>query len=108
MLKEYHVYILLCSDGTYYTGMTSNLDKGIQEHDAAAYPNAYTARRRPLKLEFVATFSQVYDAIEFEKRIKKWSGQKKKALIVGDTDKLKQLSECRNLTNYKVFVNGQC
>ena len=104
MLKEYHVYILLCSDGTYYTGMTSNLENRMIQHDNAEYPNAYTARRRPLKLEFMATFSQVYDAIEFEKRIKKWSGQKKKALIERDFERLKDLAQCRNLTNYKVFI----
>jgi putative endonuclease len=104
MLKEYHVYILLCSDGTYYTGMTSNLEKRMLQHDNSEFPRAYTARRRPLKLEFTATFSQVYDAIEFEKRIKKWSGQKKKALIEGDFDRLKDLAQCRNLTNYKIFI----
>ena len=104
MLKEYHVYILFCSDGTYYTGMTSNLENRMLQHENAEFPRAYTARRRPLKLEFTATFSKVYDAIEFEKRIKKWSSQKKKALVDGDFDRLKDLSQCRNLTNYKVFI----
>ena len=64
MFKEYHVYILHCSDGTYYTGMTSNLENRMIQHNEAEFPKAYTARRRPLKLEFVATFSSVFDAIE--------------------------------------------
>ncbi len=102
-MKHYHVYILLCSDGTYYTGMTSNLEQRMQQHNEAHFPKAYTARRRPLQLQFLATFSYVYDAIEFEKKLKGWSGQKKKALIEGDIDRLKELAQCRNLSHYKLY-----
>jgi putative endonuclease len=40
MLKEFHVYILLCSDGTYYTGMTSNLENRMFQHENAEFPRA--------------------------------------------------------------------
>ncbi|WP_304237487.1 GIY-YIG nuclease family protein [Jiulongibacter sediminis] len=106
MHKEYHVYILLCSDGTYYTGMTSYLEQRMRQHQEAHFPKAYTARRRPLELQFLATFSSVFDAIEFEKKLKGWSGQKKKALIEGDEEKLKELARCRNLTHFK-FCSGE-
>ncbi len=105
-MKHYHVYILLCSDGTYYTGMTSNLEQRMQQHNEGHFPKAYTARRRPLQLQFLATFSYVYDAIEFEKKLKGWSGQKKRALIEGDIDRLKELAQCRNLSHYKRY-NGE-
>jgi len=98
--KIYCVYILKCSDNTYYTGMTSNLEQRILQHQVGAFQNSYTYTRRPLILQFIAEFTNVWDAIELEKRIKKWSGQKKKALIDGNIDKLKVLAACRNLTHY--------
>jgi putative endonuclease len=54
-----------------------------------------------LKLEFHEEFTYVLEAIYFEKKIKKWSRAKKKALIDGDFDRLQYLAECRNATHYK-------
>jgi putative endonuclease len=48
----------------------------------------------------VATFSSVFDAIELEKKLKGWSGQKKKALIDGDITHLKELAKCRNVSRF--------
>jgi len=98
--KIYCVYILKCSDNTYYTGMTSHLEHRILQHQEGAFQNSYTYTRRPVILQFIAEFTNVWDAIELEKRIKKWSGQKKKALIDGNIEKLKALAACRNLTHY--------
>jgi putative endonuclease len=99
-IKTYTVYILKCSDGTYYTGMTSNLSQRMEQHEFGAFEKAYTFSRRPVSLQFIAEFIYVYDAIEFEKKIKRWSGQKKAALIAQNIDKLKELASCRNITRY--------
>lgn len=50
---------------------------------------------------FHQEFNDVKQAIYYEKKIKKWSAQKKRALIEGDFDLLQLLSECRNATHYK-------
>jgi putative endonuclease len=92
-MKEYYVYILECSDQTYYTGITSDLNKRIKQHCSGYDKQAYTYRRRPLKLMYFTTFSEVGIAIEFEKRIKKWSRKKKEALIASEYDKLPNLSK---------------
>lgn len=52
-------------------------------------------------MQFYQKFNDVIQAIYFEKRIKKWTRSKKKALIEGDFDTLQILAECRNATHYK-------
>jgi putative endonuclease len=92
-MKFYYVYILKCADNTFYTGLTSNIDKRLQEHKDGKHKNSYTYSRRPLTLEFFAEFSTVQQAITVEKQIKKWSQKKKLALIKGDYDSLPNLAK---------------
>ncbi|WP_422107986.1 GIY-YIG nuclease family protein [Winogradskyella sp.] len=102
-MKEYYVYILECSDGLTYTGITNNVHRRFEEHQKGLNPKCFTFKRRPLKLIFHQVFNDVNQAIYFEKKIKKWSGKKKFALANGEFDLLQILSECRNAThsNYK-------
>lgn len=83
-VKLSFVYILECSDRTYYTGVTSNLEKRSFEHKFGKHQDSYTFSRRPLKLVFYCEFTDINMAIEKEKQIKKWSKVKKEALIKGD------------------------
>jgi len=87
-MKLYYVYILECSDGTYYTGMTNNIERRIAEHKWGINPESYTHKRRPVKLVWHTTTNYVTKAIEYEKQIKKWSHNKKKALIEENWDEL--------------------
>ena len=100
-MKTYFVYILQCVDGSYYTGLTNNLELRLEQHNSGTNPASYTYRRRPVFLVFNQDFSDVNQAILFEKKIKKWSAKKKKALIDGDFDLLQILAECRNETHHK-------
>ena len=97
-MQQSYVYILKCSDDSYYTGITSNLEQRMLQHHTAFYPDCYTASRRPLELVFYAEFTDINLAIEKEKQIKKWSRAKKEALINEDWDKLVQYS--KNYTEY--------
>ncbi len=92
-MKIYFVYIIKCSDSTYYTGITSNLQKRIFEHQKGKYIESYTYKRRPLELVYYAEFNQVGLAIDWEKRIKKWSRAKKEALINNEYQKLPNLAK---------------
>ena len=92
-MQQSYVYILKCYDSSYYTGVTSNLDKRMFQHETAFYPDCYTASRRPLQLVFYAEFTDINLAIEKEKQIKKWSRLKKEALINGDYDALPNLAK---------------
>jgi len=87
-MKQSYVYILKCSDKTYYTGVTSNLEQRLFRHETGYYPDCYTFKRRPLELVFYCEFTDITMAFEKEKQIKKWSKAKKEALINGDHDAL--------------------
>ena len=96
-----YVYILKCSDNSYYTGVTSKLEQRMFQHNTAFYPDCYTASRRPVELVWYQDFTEPNQAIYFEKKIKKWSRAKKEAIINDKWDLLPFLAECKNETNYK-------
>ena len=79
----YYLYILQCADGTYYTGITSNLERRLDAHQRGADPRAYTSHRRPVKLVWAQTFESKDAAFQREQQIKGWSHAKKAALIRG-------------------------
>ena len=89
------VYILECSDGTHYTGATSDLAVRLEQHRTGYYAG-YTSSRLPVTLVFSHRFNRIDEAIQAERQIKRWSGKKKKALVNGDIDLLHELAECRN------------
>jgi len=91
-MMDYFVYIVKCSDGSYYTGVTSNLEKRINEHNYGIF-KGYTSKRLPVTLVYSNRFSDVREAIRSEKQIKGWSRAKKEALIEGDFEKLVKLSK---------------
>lgn len=99
MVKTYWIYILKCSDGSYYTGSTSNLEKRISEHQNGLI-KGYTSKRLPVKLVFSEYFEDVYFAISAERQIKRWKRVKKEALVKGNFKLLHKLAECNNETHY--------
>ena len=101
-MKFYYVYILKCSDDSLYVGITSDIERRVMEHNGGKYPEAYTHSRRPVELVFCQEFMDPNQAIEFEKKIKKWSRAKKQALINDNFGELQRLSECRNSSHYKL------
>ena len=95
-----YLYILQCSDETYYTGSTRNLEKRLFEHQSGQGAN-YTKTRLPVTLVYQEYFLNIADAFYFEKKIKKWSHAKKKAMIENNWELLPKLSECKNDNNSK-------
>ncbi len=79
-MLQFYVYILKCSDGSYYTGHTDDLEKRIAEHNAGTYM-CYTVTRLPVFLVFVQEFASRAEALEAERKIKKWGKRKKDALV---------------------------
>ena len=92
-MKFYFVYLVECSDKSYYTGFTSNLDKRIVEHNSGFYDNAYTFQRRPVVLKWYEQFTDPNQAIAVEKQIKGWSHRKKRALIEENWEDLVEFSK---------------
>lgn len=82
----FYCYILRCSDDSYYTGQTEDLDVRLAQHERGTFDDCYTYTRRPLTLVWSQDFGTRYEAVEAERRIKGWSRSKKEALIAGDWD----------------------
>jgi len=73
----YFVYILECADKTFYTGITTNLDRRIAEHNNSRLGAKYTKVRRPVKLVYSKEFINRSEASIEEARIKKLSRTEK-------------------------------
>ena len=91
-MEYFYLYILKCSDDSYYTGHTDNIEKRLAEH-AIGNDEGYTARRLPVVLVYCATFPSRIEALEAEQKIKSWSRKKKEALIKSDWDSLSRLAK---------------
>jgi predicted GIY-YIG superfamily endonuclease len=89
---SFWVYILRCSDDSYYTGHTDNLEIRIGQHVTGAFPNCYTYSRRPLECVFTQEFPTREEALASEQQIKGWSRKKKEAMIRGDWVEVSRLA----------------
>ena len=89
---SFWVYILRCSDGSYYVGQTDNLENRFAEHQSGTFPG-YTHERRPVELVFSEEFPERIDALERERQLKAWSRRKKEGLIKGDWEKVAEAAK---------------
>ena len=80
-MKTYYLYILRCSDGSLYTGITTDIKRRLNEHNKGRKGAKYTALRRPLELVYKKRFIGRSAASIEETRIKKLSRKEKLELI---------------------------
>jgi len=99
-MKSYYTYILKCADNSFYTGMTNDFKRRLEEHTKGLIKECYTFDKRPLELVWFETFANPNEAIKMEKQLKGWSRRKKIALIEKDYDRLVEYSK-----NYTQFDN---
>lgn len=93
-----YMYILLCADGSFYTGSTIDLEKRIEQHQNGQGAN-YTSKNLPVKLVYYEAYDRIDTAFYREKQIQGWSHKKKEALIRGDNKELHELAICVNSSN---------
>jgi putative endonuclease len=86
------LYILECSDGTYYVGSTKDLEYRVFEHQEGKGAK-YTSRRLPVKLVYSEEYERVVDAYAREKQVQNWSRAKRESLINGNLDTLSKLAK---------------
>jgi len=90
-MKKGYMYILECSDGSYYTGSTTNLELRLQQHQSGEGAN-HTKKRLPVILVYYEEYSRIDEAFYREKQVQGWSRKKKEALINGNPQLLPQLA----------------
>lgn len=79
------VYILRCSDGSLYTGVTTNLRRRLLEHNSPAGGCKYTRPRRPVVLVYAETAASRREATQRESHIKSLSLPQKRQLLLSST-----------------------
>jgi putative endonuclease len=84
------VYIIECSDGRFYTGVTDNIEKRLEKHKSGQGGH-FTKTFGVKRLLYREEFSVRRDAIKREAQLKGWTRKKKLALIRGDLVLLKKL-----------------
>lgn len=85
------MYILECSDGSFYTGSTNDLERRIAEHQAGEGAN-FTKNRLPVRLVYFEEYQRIDDAFYREKQVQGWRREKKQALINGQLELLPRLA----------------
>ena len=99
------MYILECSDGSYYVGSTNDLVRRVWEHNEGLGAK-YTARRRPVKLVYAVEFASIAEAYEREKQVQGWGWAKREALIRGDYAALPELAR-KDFDQYRLRTDEQ-
>ena len=89
----FHVYILKCSDNSYYTGHTDNLEQRLAQHQQRYFRSCYTATRLPVVLVYSQSFATREEALSSERQIKGWSRKKKEAMMRGDWNEVSRLAQ---------------
>ena len=89
-----YVYILRCSDGSYYVGSTRDVELRVIAHNNGKAAK-HTAARRPVQLVYSEKHESIEPARARELQIKRWTRSKKEALISGRKQDLKRFSKKR-------------
>ncbi len=76
----HYVYVVVCSDGTYYTGYTTDVARRVAEHNAGTGAR-YTRGRRPVELVYVERYADRSDAMRREYAIKQLRRAEKRRLV---------------------------
>jgi len=82
----YYVYIVRCADDTLYTGIATNLERRVEEHNNSTKGAKYTRTRRPVSLVHDEVYVDRSTASKRECQIKKMSRAEKLELIVGGSE----------------------
>jgi putative endonuclease len=81
----YYLYILRCADDTLYTGITTDLERRVVEHNSSKLGAKYTSARRPVSLIYSKEFADRTSASKEEYRIKQLSKAQKLLMIAAIT-----------------------
>ena len=81
-IEMWSVYILRCADGTFYTGVTKNLDRRVHEHNCTKKGAKYTRSRRPVQLVASVFVNSVSEALKLERAVKKQKRNQKISFLL--------------------------
>jgi putative endonuclease len=83
MTWKWYIYILLCDDYSYYTGVTWQPDSRWTQH-LSGLGAKYTLKHKPIKLVYLEEHTDLETCRLREQQIKRWSRRKKQKLMSGE------------------------
>lgn len=86
------MYILLCADGSYYTGSTTDLERRVGQHQRGEGAE-HTRKHGPVELVYYEQYPRIDLAFKREKQVQGWGRKKKQALINGQPGLLPELAK---------------
>ncbi len=86
----YFVYIVQCSDTTFYTGICTNIERRLLEHNTSRKGAKYTRARRPVSLLYHEPYPDRSSASKREYQIKKKMTKKEKWALIEQSPVIKQ------------------
>jgi len=84
--KRWFLYVAECSDKSLYTGITTDIDRRINEHNHSKKGAKYTASRRPVQIVFAKIFESQSSATKAESQFKKLRREEKLKIINGEKE----------------------
>lgn len=79
--SRWFLYMVTCNDGTIYTGITTDIDRRVHEHNNSKKGAKYTRSRRPVVLSYIRLCENRSKASKAEAAIKKLSRKEKIEII---------------------------
>ena len=79
--RPWFLYVVHCSDGTLYTGVTTDVSRRVHEHNAGSRGAKYTKARRPVRLVYCINFDNRASAQKAEHKFKKLTRMQKNEVI---------------------------
>lgn len=79
---SYYVYMLECADGTLYTGIATDIERRVEEHNGSEKGAKYTRARRPVRLVYSESFGDRSSASKREYEIKKKMNRAEKLQLI--------------------------
>jgi putative endonuclease len=90
------VYIVSCSDGTYYTGITTDIERRLREHNETRAGARYTRARRPVKLVYRESAASRSEAARRESRVRRIPAAEKREMAAASASRKTNLAQrCR-------------
>jgi len=79
--SPWYLYVVKCSDDTFYTGVTTDLERRLKEHNASPRGAKYTRTRRPVELVYSCSYLSRSQALRAEHKFKRLSKRQKLDVI---------------------------
>jgi len=86
-LKDWFVYMLRCADNSLYTGVTTDIERRVVEHNAKKSVTKYTRVRQPVSVAYYENAGSRSDACKREAQLKKLTKRDKEALVLTESAK---------------------